>query len=104
MRSFVGYGRLKVAGGTITRVAWSRFLWSDEVIEHLDEHGVTPEEFEEIVKFPEARGQSPRTRRPCCWGHAHDGRFLICVYEVIDDTTILPVTAYEVPMSGEERR
>ena len=35
-------------------------------------------------------------------GETTDGRFLICVYEKLDDLTILPVTAYEVPRPGEE--
>jgi hypothetical protein len=26
-----------------------------------------------------------------------DGRFIVVVYEEIDDDTVLPVTAYEVP-------
>ena len=35
--------------------------------------------------------------RPCCWGETSDGRHLFCVYEFLDDMTIIPVTAYEVP-------
>jgi hypothetical protein len=73
-----------------------------EIIDHLAEHGVTPEEFEEIVNHPDLRGTSRSTGRPCCWGESPDGRFLICVYEKLDDLTILPVTAYEVPRSGNE--
>ncbi len=30
-----------------------------------------------------------------------DGRFVICIYEEIDDILLLPVTAYEVPRPGE---
>lgn len=40
--------------------------------------------------------------RPCCWGFARDGRFLICVYEQFDDLTILPITEYEAPISSED--
>ncbi len=29
------------------------FQWDDETIEHLDQHGVSPEEFEEVVSNPE---------------------------------------------------
>ena len=32
----------------------------------------------------------------CCWGETLDGRYLLCVYEYIDELTILPITAYEV--------
>ena len=31
------------------------------------------------------------------WGETADGRQLFCVYEYLDDLTILPVTAYQVP-------
>jgi len=38
------------------------FVWTDEIVHHLAEHGVTPDE----------------------------------VYEMLDDDTVIPVTAYEV--------
>ncbi len=77
------------------------FLWTDEISEHLAEHGVTPEEFEEIVRRPERRGESRSTGRPCCWGEAPDGRYLICVYEYLDELTIIPFTAYEARRPAE---
>jgi hypothetical protein len=83
-------------------VTYFDFLWTEEIIEHLAQHDVMPEQFEEIVKFPESRGVSARSGRPCCWGETPDGRYLICIYERLDDMTILPVTAYEVPAPGEE--
>lgn len=83
-------------------MAYFEFHWTDEIIRHLAEHDVTPEQFEEIVKYPEARGNSRTSGRPCCWGETTDGRYLICVFEKLDDVTLLPVTAYEVPMPGEE--
>lgn len=50
------------------------FEWTDEIIEHLDEHGVSPEDFEEVVSAPEEIGESRTTGRPCCWGETTDGR------------------------------
>ena len=29
------------------------FIWTDEIIEHLAEHDVTPDEFEEVIGNPE---------------------------------------------------
>jgi len=78
------------------------FLWTDEIIEHLAEHGVAPGEFQHVVNSPVLRGSSRSSGRPCCWGETPAGRFLICVYEMLDELTILPVTAYEVPAFGEE--
>jgi hypothetical protein len=40
------------------------FLWHAEIIEHLAEHGVTPEEFESVVGDPESEGVSESTGRP----------------------------------------
>ena len=45
---------------------------------------------------PKRLGMSRSSGRPCCWGETADGRRLFCVYEFLDDITIIPVTAYEV--------
>lgn len=71
------------------------FVWTDEIIEHLAEHGVAPKDFEAAVMNPNRVSVSRSTGRPCCWGEAVDGRQLFCVYEFLDDMTIIPVTAYE---------
>jgi hypothetical protein len=48
------------------------------------------------------RGNSHSSGRPCCWAETPAGQYLLCVYEMLDDLTILPVTAFEVPAPGEE--
>ena len=77
------------------------FLWLDETTEHLAEHGVTPEEFEEVVGNPEEIGESRSSNRPCCWGDTANGRYLFCVFEKLDEMTILPITAYDSRRPGE---
>ena len=72
------------------------FFWTDEIIEHLAEHGIGQKDFEEVVSNPTRLGVSRSSGRPCCWGKTPDGRQLFCVYEFLDDITIIPVTAYEV--------
>jgi hypothetical protein len=72
------------------------YCWTKEIADHLAEHSVTPEEFESVVDTSGMRGRSRATGRPCCWGNTPDGRYLICVYEYIDEMTILPITVYEV--------
>lgn len=72
------------------------FIWTDEIVEHLVEHGVTIDEFEYVVTYPARRGISRSSGRPCCWGETVQGRELFCVYEWVDDSTIIPITAYEV--------
>jgi hypothetical protein len=71
------------------------FLWNGLIEEHLSEHGVTPDEFETIVCDPESVDVSRSSGRIIAFGEI-DGRFLACVYEMIDEATVLPVTAYEV--------
>ena len=73
------------------------FIWTDEIIEHLAEHGISQDDFEHVVSRPERMGLSRSTGLPVSWGHTHDGRYIMAVYERIDRLTVLPVTAYEVP-------
>lgn len=40
---------------------------------------------------------SRETDRPCVFGYTPDERFIIVIYERIDEDTIVPFTAYEVP-------
>jgi len=82
-------------------VPYYEFLWNDEIIEHLEQHGVSAMDFEQVVTSPQEIGESRSTGRPCCWGETSDGRFLLCVFDKIDQYTILPVTAFETRRRGE---
>jgi len=72
------------------------FVWDKDTIEHLVEHDVSPDEFERIVQNSDDRSYSRSSGRPIAFGEADDGRWLCCVYEFIDETTVLPCTAFEV--------
>jgi len=72
------------------------FLWTEEIIAHLAEHDIGRDAFEVVVRNPNRVSVSRSSGRPCCWGDTVDGRQLFCVYEFLDDITIIPVTAYEV--------
>jgi uncharacterized DUF497 family protein len=65
-------------------------------IEHLAEHDVTPDEFEEIVSDPEYEDVSRSSGNPLAIGYTNEGRHLCCVFRLLDEDTIEPVTAYEV--------
>ncbi len=73
------------------------FLWTDEIVAHLEEHGISADEFEAVVRSPVRVGRSRSSGFPAAWGYTDDGRYILCVYEELNDITILPVTAYEVP-------
>ena len=77
------------------------FAWTEATIEHLAEHDVSPEDFEHVVRYPYSQGTSRSSDLPYCWGETPDGRFIMCVYDEIDELTLLPVAAYEVPRPGE---
>ena len=72
------------------------FVWTPEIIDHLAEHDVTPEEFEEVVSDPDDEDVSRSTGNPIAFGSTSAGRFLCCVFKRLGDDVIEPVTAYDV--------
>jgi hypothetical protein len=72
------------------------FFWTEAIVDHLAEHDVTQDDFENAVSHPILTESSDSSGRPACRGFALDGRLLFCVYEYLDDLTVLPFTAYEV--------
>jgi len=72
------------------------FFWYEENREHVEEHGVTLDEFEAVVCDPLDVEKSRSSGRLVAFGYGDDGRKLVCVYKMIDEATVLPVTAYEV--------
>jgi len=72
-------------------------IWDGENDEHVCQHGVTQDEFEEVVADPASSvvpGRFPG--RFEVRGETASGKRLVCVYDLLDDTTIYPVTAFEV--------
>ena len=49
-----------------------------------------------MVGDPVRVESSRSTGRPIAFGYTDAGRFLACVYELIDESTVYPITAYEV--------
>ncbi len=78
---------------------WFDVFWTDSRVRKLSEHGITQDDFERIVmRFRNPTRSRSRRDRQAAFGHTADGRYVICVYELLDDgITIIPVTAYEVP-------
>lgn len=78
---------------------WYEVVWNYEPggnVEHIAEHGLTPDDVEAVIYNPLDSTTSRSSGRPVVTGYAPDGRLVFVVYEEIDDTTIYPVTAYEV--------
>lgn len=78
------------------------FMWTDEIIDHLADHDVTPDDFEDVVSDPEATDISEGSGSECAFGETADGRFIFCAYDVLEDgITLIPRTAYEVRRKRE---
>ncbi len=74
-------------------------IWNEEPggnIEHIAEHGLNPEDVEEVIFNPVDRDVSRSSGLPIVFGFTPDGRYILVVYEQIDDVTVYPVTAYKV--------
>jgi len=81
------------------------FVWPEDRIEHIADHGVTPEEFEEVcfgeslVLRTKSEGANPVY---LVLGQTSDGRYIFCVVIHFPDGNGYPVTAR--PMTEKEKR
>jgi uncharacterized DUF497 family protein len=71
-------------------------IWDGESESHLDEHGVTIEEFGEAVTNPDRLEARRSSGRRIVFGGTSTGKCLACVYEQFDELQAYPVTAYEL--------
>jgi len=79
---------------------WFDIVWDDSFphgnVADLAENGVSTEEAEWVLMHAIGREKSRSSIRWIAFGHTADGRNLAVVYEMLDDITILPVTAFEL--------
>ena len=79
-----------------------KVIWDDDAnpdgnVNHIAEHGLTVDDVEYVIENPTEESASRSTGRPCCFGYTPGGDYIIVIYEELDDDTIYPVTAFEVP-------
>ena len=72
------------------------FIWTPEIVAHLAEHDVTPDEFEHVVSNPDFEDYSRSSGNPVTIGSTSEGRCLCCVFKRLDQDTIEPITAYDI--------
>lgn len=73
-------------------------IWDDSPggnVEHIAEHGLTPEDVEEALDAPIERTFSRSSGRPLYIGYTSDGRLLYVVFQRVDRYTVRPTTAWE---------
>ena len=78
---------------------WYDIIWNFEPggnVDHIAQHGLTPEDVEAVICDPLEKTTSRSTGRPVVTGYTADGRLILVVYEEMDDVTVYPVTAYEI--------
>lgn len=76
-------------------MAWLDFFWTPGIIAYIAEHGVTPEEVEYVIQNPESTGFSRSSGVYLAEGEAENGKYIIVIYDMIDEITVIPITAYE---------
>ena len=79
---------------------WTQVIWDPSPggnVEHVEVHNLTTDDVDHVLANHESTGVSQSSGRPCVFGHVLDGRYIIVVYEEVNDDTVVPVTAYEVP-------
>jgi uncharacterized DUF497 family protein len=79
------------------QILWDHDDRRDGNVQHIAEHGLMIEDVEYVLENPTEEETSTSTGRPCCFGYTPGGEFIIVLYDQIDEDTIYPVTAYEVP-------
>ncbi len=81
-------------------VLWDAEDDADGNVQHIADHDLTLEDVEHVLAGPSSEGVSRSTGWPVVWGYTPDDRYIIVVYEAVDDGMIRPITAYEVPEPG----
>lgn len=75
---------------------------------HIEEHGISAAEVEEVLENPGSGLAVNRNEsgNRLTFGYTREGRYLAVVWEHVDDDplTIKPVTAYDVPEPKAKRR
>ncbi len=58
---------------------------------------MTPGDVDHVFNHPVGTGRSRATGRKSVYGYTPDGTFIMVVYDTLDDGSLFPVTAFEVP-------
>jgi len=80
-------------------MSWTSIIWDhlpDGNVEHIEEHDLTTDEVEHVLANFDSTGVSQSSGRRCVFGSTPDGRYIIVIYEEVDQDTVVQVTAYEV--------
>ena len=63
-------------------------------VQHVAEHGLTPEDVEDVLFGIQELDTSRSSGSPIAFGFTSGGEYICVVFEWVDDETVYPVTAY----------
>ena len=72
-------------------------------IQHIAEHGITPEEVEEVMDDADGLDIYSRSSgNPITFGYTSAGKYIAVIWELVDSDplTVYPLTSYEAPEPG----
>jgi uncharacterized DUF497 family protein len=81
-------------------IVWDLEDDPDGNVQHCAEHDISQDEVEEVLENAADADISRSSGRPVVFGDTSTGRHLMIVFEMIDDETVYPITAFEVPRRG----
>ncbi len=79
----------------------SGLQWDDENIEHINKHGITPSEVEDVCFGPHINYPA-RYGRYLVYGKTYHGKYIRVILERLYKVMFRPKTAY--PMTESEKR
>jgi hypothetical protein len=82
---------------------WTHILWDPTPggnVEHVEAHDLTTDDVDFVLENYELTAVSQSSGRPRVFGCTPEGRYIIVVYDEVNETTVIPATAYEVPEPG----
>jgi uncharacterized DUF497 family protein len=85
-----------MSGLNFTAIVWDLDDDPKGNVHHISRHGVTKEEVEQVFQNPTGTDISRSSGRPVVFGETRTGRYMMVAYEIIDATTVYPITAYDV--------
>ena len=74
------------------------FEWDEVNRKHIERHGISDFEVEEVILFDEPRYLKGRDGRYCVYGVAEAGRYLLIVLAVNKPGLARPITARDMTM------
>ncbi len=88
------------------RVLWDLDDDPEGNVQHVAEHGVTQDEYEEVLdKYHNEAVVSRSSGETVAFGWTSTGKHIIVVWQHVDDDPLMvrPITAYETPLPRQKK-